>query len=603
MNEGRKMEISVSDYVFQRVAQEGVRDVFMVSGGGIMYLCDALGRSKDLKYWCNYHEQACAISAEGYARVTEGLGVCLVTTGPGSTNAVTGVAGAWVDSIPLLVISGQVRTGIMADYSYQRQVGPQEINIIPMVEPVTKYAVTVMKPEDLVYELDKCLYLARSGRPGPVWLNLPLDIQSAKINVEQQRRYIPEVAATPAIDQAALAEIVEKLKSAKRPVLIGGNGIILGRARQSFKAMVEQLKIPVLTTISAMDLMADDHPLYQGRIGPGGQRRANFALQNSDFVLAIGTSLSISAIGFSDRFAPKAYKALVNIDAGDLEKKNIVLEKTVQADAKEFIELLSKSMGPRDLSVPQRWLDACASWKRDYPPMPKEEFLQKNHVDTYAFYDELSRQLGPTDIVVSGNSLDGCIIAYQNHRVKEGQVAFTSACMGSMGWDLPAVVGASIADDRKRRAVLVTGDGSILFNIQELMTMGLHRLNVKIFISNNDGYQSIRNTQGRFFEGRLVGTDDRSGVGNPNFEKLAESLGINYMKVSLNEELPKAISKVFDDQAPWFVELMVSKEQQRFRASSFVKPDGTIGSRPMEDMDPLLPREELERIMTMFDND
>jgi acetolactate synthase-1/2/3 large subunit len=597
------MEISVSDYVFQRVAQEGVRDVFMVSGGGIMYLCDALGRSKDLNYWCNYHEQACAISAEGYARVTEGLGVCLVTTGPGSTNAITGVAGAWVDSIPLFVISGQVRTGIMADYSYQRQVGPQEINIIPMVEPVTKYAVTVMKPEDLVYELDKCLYLARAGRPGPVWLNLPLDIQSAKIDVEKQRRYVPEVAANPTIDQNALTEIVAKLKSAKRPVIIGGNGIVLGRARKSFKDMVEKLNIPVTTTISAMDLMADDHPLYQGRIGPGGQRRANFALQNSDFVLAIGTSLSISAIGFSDRFAPKAYKVLVNIDAGDLVKKNIVLENSVQADAEEFIQALTKMIQPNEFSVSKRWLDACTSWKVDYPPMPKPEFLQKEYVDTYAFYDELSRQLGQTDIVVSGNSLDGCIIAYQNHRVKEGQVAFTSACMGSMGWDLPAVVGASIADDRKRRAVLVTGDGSILFNIQELMTMGLHQLNVKIFISNNDGYQSIRNTQGRFFDGRMVGTDDRSGVANPDFEKLAESFGVNYLKVSLNEELSIAIAKVFDDKKPWFVEMMVSKEQQRFRASSFVKPDGTIGSRPMEDMDPLLPREELERIMTMFDND
>lgn len=597
------MEISVSDYVFQRVAEQGVRDVFMVSGGGIMYLCDALGRSKDLNYWCNYHEQACAIAAEGYARVTEGLGVCLVTTGPGSTNAITGVAGAWVDSIPLLVISGQVRTGIMADYSYQRQVGPQEINIIPMVEPVTKHAVTVMKPEDVRYELEKCLYLARAGRPGPVWLNLPLDIQSAKIDPDQQKSFIPQSSSNPILDIPLIQDIAQKLKNARRPVLIGGNGIVLGQARKDFKALVEQLRIPVITTISAMDLMADDHPLYQGRLGPGGQRRANFALQNADFVLAIGTSLSISCIGFSDKFAPKATKILVNIDAGDLVKKNISIDIGIQADAEEFISQLRQLIKPGEYETTPRWLEACAKWKQDYPPMPKPEFLQKNHVDTYAFYDELSRQLGSTDIVVSGNSLDGCIIAYQNHRVKEGQVAFTSACMGSMGWDLPAVVGASIADDRKRRAVLVTGDGSFLFNIQELMTVGLHHLNIKFFISNNDGYQSIRNTQNKFFNGRQVGTDTRSGVGNPDFEKLAESFGIKYVKVTRNEDLPAAIQKVFSDKEPWLIELMVSQEQQRFRANSYVKPDGTIGSRPMEDMDPLLPREELERNMTMFDND
>lgn len=597
------MAISVSDYVFQRVAQEGVRDVFMVSGGGIMYLCDALGRSKELRYWCNYHEQACAIAAEGYARVSEGLGVCLVTTGPGSTNALTGVAGAWVDSIPLLVISGQVRTGIMADYTYQRQVGPQEINIVPMAAPVTKHAVTVMRPEDVRYELEKCLYLARAGRPGPVWLNLPLDIQSAMIEPDEQRRFVPEESPEPALDQALVEQIAAKLKASKRPVLIAGNGVVLGGARKMFKNFASQLKAPVLSTIGAMDLMADDDPLYQGRIGPGGQRRANFALQNSDFVLAIGTSLSISCIGFSDRFAPKATKVLVNIDAGDLEKKNIAIDISVQADAGDFMTALAAKVPPGSYVTPTRWLDACAMWKRNYLPMPAPEFLQKNHVDTYAFYDELSHQLSDTDVVVSGNSLDGCIIAYQNHRVKDGQIAFTSACMGSMGWDLPAVVGASIADDRKRRAVLVTGDGSILFNIQELMLLGMHRLNTKLFISNNDGYQSIRNTQTRFFEGRFVGTDSRSGVANPDFEKLAASFGINYLRISRNEELPAAIAQVFADKEPWLVEMIVSKEQQRFRASSFVKPDGTIGSRPMEDMDPLLPREELERNMTMFDDD
>lgn len=596
------MPISVSDYIFQQVAAKGVRDVFMVSGGGIMYLCDALGRAEGLNYWCNYNEQACAIAADGYARVTEGLGVCLVTTGPGSTNALTGIAGSYVDSIPVLCISGQVRTGILADYSYQRQVGPQEINITPMAAPVTKYAVTVMHPEDVRYELEKCLHLALSGRPGPVWLNVPLDIQSAMIEPEKLRSYTPEDDGKPILSEKDLEKVAKMLAVAKRPVIIGGNGIVLGRARGAFKALVEKLSIPALTTISGMDLLPDDFPLFQGRLGPGGQRRANFALQNSDFVLAIGTSLSISCIGFSDSFAPKATKVLVNIDAGDLEKKNISIDHAILADARQFLERLADKFELGQYRPMQRWLDTCAKWKQDYPPMPTQEFLQKDYVDAYCFYDELSRQLGDTDVVVSGNSLDGCIIAYQGHRVKSGQIAFTSACWGSMGWDLPALVGAAVGD-RSRRAVLVTGDGSLLFNIQEMMFLGLNRLNAKIFISNNDGYQSIRNTQDRFFEGRHVGTDARSGVGNPDFEKLAASFNVNYLRIDLNEGLAEGIAKAFADDQPWLVELMVSKKQQRFRASSYRKQDGTLASRPMEDMDPLLSREELERNMTMFDSD
>jgi acetolactate synthase-1/2/3 large subunit len=594
------MAVSVSEYVFKRVAEQGVRDVFMVSGGGIMYLCDALGRSEDLRYWCNYHEQACAIAAEGYARVTEGLGVCLVTTGPGSMNALSGVAGAWVDSIPVLVISGQVRTGIMANYSYQRQVGPQEINITPAARPVTKYAVTVMNAHDVRYELEKCLHIAQAGRPGPVWLNLPLDIQSATIEPETQRAYIPEEPATPTLDPRLVDKVAELLAVSQRPVVIGGNGIVLAKARKQFKAMLSRLNIPALSTISGMDLLPEDHPLFQGRIGPGGQRRANFALQNSDLVIAIGTSLSISAIGFSESFAPKARKVLVNIDVGDLEKKNISVDLSVRADARKFIEELSKRFDSSSYSPSPRWLEACATWKRSYPPMPAPEYLQTDCVDIYAFYDELSRQLEAKDVVVSGNSLDGCIIAYQNHRVKDGQIAFTSACMGSMGWDLPALVGACVAD-RNRRGILVTGDGSILFNIQELMFLGLNRLNAKVFISNNDGYQSIRNTQKRFFEGREVGTGVRSGVGNPNFEQLAMAFKLKYMRIERNEQLREKLAMVLTDAEPWIVEIIVSQGQQRFRASSYLKPDGTIGSRPMEDMDPLLPRDELERNMTMFD--
>lgn len=595
------MPLSVSDYVFQRIAEQGIRDVFMVSGGGIMYLCDALGRSKALRYWCNYHEQACAIAAEAYARVTEGLGVCLVTTGPGSTNALSGIAGAWTDSLPVLVISGQVRTGVMADYGRQRQVGPQEINIVPMATPVTKHAVTVTDATDIRYELEKCLHLATAGRPGPVWLNLPLDIQSAMIEPEALRGYTPESDATPQLAEADVARVADMLLRSERPVIIGGNGIVLAGARSEFVALVEKLNVPTILTISGMDLIPEDAAYFQGRFGPGGQRRANFALQNSDFVLAIGTSLSISCVGFNDRFAPRAQKVLVNIDPGDLEKRNITIEVPILADAKDFLRRLDARIAAGAYRPSRRWLDACAMWKRHYPPRPADEFLQKDHVDTYIFYDDLSERMGNRDIVVSGASTDGCILAYQAHRVKAGQRAFTSVCYGAMGWDLPSLVGACIAD-RTRRGVLVTGDGSILFNIQELMTIGRYGLNAKIFISSNEGYHSIRTTQNRYFEGRYVGADFASGVANPDFEKLATAFGIAYLRVDTNEELHDAFDKVFADDRPWFVELSVSQLQQRFRVSSYRKEDGTLASRPIEDMDPLLPREELARNMALFDD-
>lgn len=594
------MPISVSDYVMQKVAEQGVKDVFLVSGGWIMYLSDAVHRNKDLNFIVNYHEQACSIAAEAYARVNEKLGVCLVTAGPGSTNALTGVAGAYVDSIPMLVISGHVRTQIMADHSFQRQVGPQELNHEPMAKPVCKYTTTVMKAEDVRYETEKCIHLAMSGRPGPTWLNLPLDIQNAMIEPEKLRGYTPDATAVPTLSDAELDRIAGMIAKAKRPVIMGGNGIVLAGARKEFRLLVERLQIPVLLTISGMDILGEDLPLFQGRGGPGGQRRANFALQNSDLVLAIGTSLSISCIGFNDRFAPKAEKILVNIDKGDLKRDNVKIEHPVLSDAKDFVTRLAARFKLGAYKPTQRWLDACAQWKRDYPVMLPDEYLQKDCVDTYVFYEELSRQMGDSDMVLSGNSLDGCIIAYQAHRVKEGQRAFTSVCCGAMGWDLPALVGACVAD-RKRRGVMITGDGSFVFNVQELLTLKAYNLNAKMFISNNNGYASIRGTQDRFCEGRHIGVDAASGVINPDFKLLAKSFGIPYILIRTNKGLKSGIAKALATDGPVLVELKVSRLQQRFRASSYKKEDGTIASRPIEDMDPLLPREEIERIMTMFD--
>lgn len=591
------MQVTVSEYIFSRLAEDGITDCFMVSGGGIMYLCEALGKNPDITYYCNYNEQACATAAEGYARVRNSTGCCLVTTGPGSTNAITGVASAWMDSIPMIVISGQVRTQIMADYKCQRQVGPQEVNIIPMVEPVTKYAVTVMEPEAICYELDKALHLAKTGRPGPVWLNIPLDIQSATIEPRRLKRYFADTCET--LSTIELEEVEKMLRAAERPLLIGGNGITLSDGMDEFRKLVEQLEIPVVATISNMGILPEDHPQFQGRLGGGGQRRANFAIQNADLILAIGTSLSISCIGFNETFGKRAKKILVNIDPGDLKKKNITIDLAIKSDAKEFIIGLSKLLSQEESIASTSWLDACQEWKQNYPPELPEKFRQKDCVDVFDFYDELSSQMLEKDILVTGNSTDGCLMAYQGFKSKEGQIAFTSVCYGAMGWDLPAAVGAAVAGNGNR-TVLVTGDGSIQFNIHELLTTSVNCLNLKMFISNNDGYQGIRNTQDRFFEGHYVGADATSGVGNPDFEMLAKAYNVSYLKISKKEHLKNSIEKVFSDDKPWLIELETSRAQERFKVSAFVNDQGKLESRPIEDMDPLLPREELKAIMNKF---
>ncbi|SKA82388.1 thiamine pyrophosphate-binding protein [Desulfobaculum bizertense] len=593
------MKTTVSDYVFSRVAAEGVKDIFMVSGGGIMFLCEALGKNKELKYWCNYNEQACAIAAEAYSRTTENIGVCLVTTGPGSTNALSGVAGAWVDSIPLLVISGQVRTGVLADYKTQRQVGPQEINIIPMAKPVTKYAITVMDPLSIRYELEKALYLAQNGRPGPAWINIPLDIQSSLIETDELVGYVPSSNLCPSLINTDISKVIEQLYKATRPVIIGGSGIILAHARKTFQSIVHRTEIPTLLTMSAMDLLDENDPLFQGRLGPAGQRRANFALQNADLVLGLGASLSISSLGFAQGVAPHAYKILVNIDAGDLDKKNISIDHKVLTDVDTFMKKLMAEINTAKIKISHCWKKTCTMWKEKYPPSLPHQLRQKCCVDMFSFSEELSQQMDKTDILVGGNSHDGGLIQFQNHKFKSQQRSLINFCYGAMGWDLPALVGACVASPN-RRSILTTGDGSIMFNIHELLFLGFHKCNAKIFISNNDGYMGIIKTQDRFFKGNYVAATKKSGVANPNFKALAKAFGLKYIFLENNEQIREAISKIFSDTEPWICEIKTSQNQQYFKVGSYQKEDGSLASRSLEDMTPLLPPEEIEENMNIF---
>ncbi len=596
--------IKLSDFVFDFLVKQGLKDIFLVSGGGIMHLTDSVKNQSGLNYICNHHEQACAIAAESYARFNNKLGVCLVTTGPGSTNALSGIAGAWVDSLPVLVISGQVRRDLIADYTKLRQYGPQEINIIDLVKPVTKYAKTIMDPSTIKYELEYAIDLAFEGRKGPVWLNIPLDVQAAMIDettilsYHKQEKEIFSVMHA----QAMVQDAVKMLYVSERPVLLLGAGVRLAGAESLVEKLIDSVGIPVLTTIGAIDLIAEDHPMFFGRIGPIGQRRANFTLQNADLIISLGASMSVGSIGFNTKgFAPLAKKIMVNIDPYELNKPSFVPDLPIHADLIWFLEEFLYHTEPEKLNIDSRWLKVCESWKTNYPTLTPDYFEDKDHVNSYVFAGRLSEILGQDAVLVTGLSLD-IVSVYHSFKTKASQRVFTNINYGSMGWDLPAVVGACIANGKKE-TTLITGDGTIQFNIQELNTISINRLPIKIFILNNQGYESIRSTQNNYFNGNFIGSDAGSGIGNPDFSKLAEAYKFSFLKISNNEELQSKLKSVFDLTGPVLCEINLSFTQGRSpKIVSFRHDDGTMESKPLEDQFPFIPRKELYMNMHMFSN-
>jgi acetolactate synthase I/II/III large subunit len=593
--------MKLSDYVMDYLALQGTDAIFTVTGGGIMHLVDSLGRSESIRYICNYHEQACAIAAESYARATGRPGVLLVTTGPGSTNALSAIAGAWVDSVPVVVISGQVRRELIADYSRVRQMGPQEINILDMVRPVTKYAVTITDPASIGEELDKAFDIASSGRPGPVWINIPLDVQGAQIDLPAPRKLTRAEGIAPALQD--VERVVELLSKASRPAIVFGNGVHYAGAERDARALAEQLGIPVLTTLGGLDLIGDDHPLFAGRFGPGGQRNANFVIQTCDLLLTIGASMSVTNIGFNtDSFSPHSTKIVVNSDVEEIRKMRPTPHLGVTADAGSFIRALHEACASRKFDLDADWPVACREWKQRYPTVTPEQRAEREYVNSYVFVDRLSERLSAEDLVLTGNALDA-VSVIQAFKVTLGQRVYTNINYGAMGWDLPAAVGAAVArlSDPAARTILVTGDGSIQFNIQELMTVGLNRLNIKIFVLNNDGYQSIRATQTNHFAGHLVGADSSSGVGNPRFDSLATAYGLGYCRIENHAEMDAQLAACLAEPGPMICELNVSPAQPRSpRLMSRRAEDGRMESPALEDMYPFLPKEEIQRNLQRF---
>jgi acetolactate synthase-1/2/3 large subunit len=592
--------IRVTDYIARTLADKGVRHVFMVSGGAAMHLNDSFGQEKRIHIICNHHEQACAMAAEGYARVTGKVGVINVTSGPGGINALNGVFGAWTDSIPMLILSGQVkRETLMSTYNISglRQLGDQEADIISMVKGITKYAVLVTEPSSIRYHVERALYLATSGRPGPCWLDIPIDVQSSLVDEATLRGYDPkedELRWNMELLAQQCGEIITRLQSSVRPVIMVGTGIRLADAVDVFETVIRKLSIPVVTAWTAHDLIATDSPLYCGRPGTIGDRAGNFTVQNADTLLVIGSRLNIRQVSYNGHsFARHAYKIQVDVDEAELNKPTVKPKMPIHCDARVFLEELNCQLDARNYDATHHagWLTWCKERVARYPVILPHHCSIAGPINPYHFLDVLFRRLASDDVVVCGDG-SACVITFQVAHIQKGQRLFTNSGDASMGYDLPAAVGAAIARDGKR-VICLAGEGSIQLNIQELRTVVHHQLPLKIFVLNNGGYVSIRQTQLGFF-GRLVGESPESGVSFPDMVKIARAYGISSWRIDRQNFIP-SIDQSLDAPGPVLCEVILDPNQQfEPKLSSRQLPDGRMVSSPLEDMFPFLEREELQ---------
>ena len=594
--------MKLSDYVLERIAEQNVKHVFLVPGGGAMHLNDSLGKRKDITFVANLHEQASSIAAEAYARVTGGLGVCMVTTGPGATNAITGLTGAWLDSTPCLFLSGQVKRPDIKEGTGLRQLGNQEIGIIDIVQSVTKYAVTITDPNSIAYHFDKAMHLAYEGRPGPVWLDIPLDVQSVTIDPATLPRFTPDKVANTATDKTALLaqarETMALLVKSERPVLMAGNGIRVAGAIPQFTKLMKLLNIPVQTTWLGLDLIMDDDPLHAGRPGGIAPRWANFTLQNCDFFLSIGARLDMALTGYAhDRFARAAKKVIVDIDEAEIRKLNMSIDVRAVADARAFIDALLE-VAP-EFTQPDRsaWHSRLADLKKRYPLTAPASSVGQNQLSTYAFSSMLSDAIPENTRIAAGSSGFSCEIFYLMLKIKRGQRCYHNRGTGAMGFALPSAIGACFASG-KGPVVSVDGDGGFQFNVQELATVAAHQLPIKMFVINNAGYASIRSSQQGYFGGNLVGSDASSGLVLPDLMKLADAYGVKAEKIRHGDDVPAKIRAILAAPGPVICDVEVIQDEPREpRLSSFRRDDGSMASKPLEDLFPFLERDEFRANM------
>lgn len=590
--------IKVSDYIVKKLVEAGVQHIFMISGGGAMHLNDSVGKCRQVKYICNHHEQASSMAAEGYARSSGKMGVVVVTSGPGGTNTLTGVTAQWLDSIPVLYISGQVKfeTTISScpDIGL-RQLGDQEINIVDIVKPITRYAKMVTDPLEIKKVLEKAIYLAVHGRPGPVWIDVPLNIQSAVIDEEKLTGYDEKEDAIKPADgenlSSKITKVIDLLKNSKRPVFLAGHGIRIAKAQDIFLNLTERLKIPVLSTFNGYDLIPTGNPLYIGRVGTVGTRAGNFALQNSDLLISLGSRNNIRQVSYNWKvFARAAKKVIVDIDEKELKKPTIEPDIGINADAKDFLEELQKQIKGEALPDFKDWVKWCGERKNRYPVV-LPEYRNSKSINPYHFIEVLTKNLKEGSIIVSANGT-ACVSLFQAGIVKKNQRCFWNSGCASMGYDLPAAIGASLAN-KKKEVVCLAGDGSLMMNIQELATIVHYGLPVKIFVLDNEGYISMKQTQENFFENRYVACDNKCGVGFPDFIKVAKGFGLTTEIIKSRKDMEQKIKGILGKKYPVVCEVKLLTDYKFSpKLSSELKPDGTLVSKPLEDMYPFLDRKE-----------
>ena len=592
-------KLRVADYVASFIKKIGVDCVFMVPGGGAMFLNDAIQCKKGLDFVANHNEQASSIAAEAYSRVTENIGVAIVTTGPGSTNAITGVAGAWIESVPLMIISGQVKTSDLKGKSGVRQMGPQEVDIVSIVSPITKYAKTIKDPKKIRSELEKAYYLATSGRKGPVWIDIPLDIQATPIDPTKLigfKKLTSNKSSLKFFNK--YDEIINLINTSERPIILAGHGIRLAKASKDFTKMCRLLNIPVVTTWNAMDLLPNSNKLNIGKPGSVALRAPNFAIQNSDLLISVGARLDNIVTAYNPQnFAKNSKRIIVDIDLNELNKFKMKVYFKINLDAKVFLENLNAMAAKSKIKKFTQWIKKCNNWKNKYAINDGKSFKQDKKISHLRLVDTLSDCLPKNSLIVTGSSGLAIESFYMAFRNKPGQRIFLTSGLGAMGYGIPALIGA-LNSNKYKEVICIESDGSFLMNLQEILTLKISKKPFKLFILNNNGYASIRNTQKNYFKKRYIATGPESNLFLPDICKLFDSIGISAIKIKKLDDLSNGINKVLRTKKSIVCDISLKADDALWPKSAAIpQKNGSMLSMPLEDMSPLLPRAQLKAEM------
>ncbi len=587
----------LADFVIEFLKKNGVDTVFTVSGGGSIFLCDALYKAKKLKYISCHHEQAVSFAAESYSRFKNKPGAAIVTTGPGGTNCTTGVACCWIDSIPTIFISGQVYLNQTIQNTGLRQIGVQEIDIINMVKKFTKYSVMITKPNEIKYHLEKAFFLSTNGRPGPVWIDIPADIQNSKINLKNLKSFKPNLKKinTRKLDDK-IKNVAKLLSKFDRPMLHIGQGVKISGGEKYLRSLINKYEIPFGLTWNASDLIESSHNSYIGRPGAFAERGSNFIVQNCNLHLSIGTRLPFMVTGYhSYDFARNAKKIMVDIDDTELKKNRTNPDITICCDAKYFLKTLFKYM-PKKIEISQKWKQYCKNIRKKYPIVLDKYKKQRKTINSYYFIECLSNQLKKNETIVTDMGLS-FVGTHQAFKIKKGQKLYTNSGHAPMGWGLPAAIGASYAKNKKK-VICLTGEGGLQMNIQELATVMHNKLPIKLFIYNNGGYLTIKQTQQLGFNNRIMGSNKKSGISFPDYRKIADSHKMKYFLLKDTKNLKKDLKKILNSQAPVITEILLDDEQEQMpKAINKRLPNGKVVATKFEDLYPFLSVNELKENM------